>query len=442
MPPRNREIIPAIHIRVERKRRAAQLLESLRAGGVNVLEIAVLDLNGDLRTRTVAATKALSLLEEGVPLDGYSIGYAPIEDSDMLALPDLESTWLYTAGEQKRAMVMADLYRDGKPLPWYPRAYLRRLAAEAPLSFTMGVELEFYALVDGKPGDRGTYMSTYPIDALDTLKAEFMELMAGNGVDVPLTHHEVGPGQHEFLTPPFDPLRLADFIAFFKKAVRSFFHSHGVTVTFMPKPFPGLPGNGMHLHISAQRDGEEVFAGDPLSEEGLWFLGGLLKWARRISVYTNPTVNSYKRLVAGAEAPVYLVWGRGNRSAYVRIPSARGRTYRLELRAPDSSGNPYLLLAAVLHAGLSGLRERVDPGEEYRLDAYKHGQGLERLPTSLMEAVEEAERAPLFPGELTSRYLELKKAEWKGYLEYLDENSVTDDPNVVTDWERNMYLYR
>lgn len=416
-------------------------MDSLEAGGVDFVEIAFQDLEGNLRSRLIKASKARRYLVHGVPVDGYSVGYAPIEDSDMVAMPDIERPWIYEVAGRKRAFFLADLQRDGKPLPWYPRVYLQDLLGRGDVEYRMGVELEFYVLVEGKPMDQGFYMSAYPLDALEPLKAEFMELMERSGVEVTLTHHEVGPGQHEFLTPPYDPLTLADFVVFFKKALRSFLYAHGLTATFMPKPFQGLPGNGMHLHISAYRDGENVFLGDPLSEEALWFLGGLLENARRIAVYTNPTVNSYKRLVSGAEAPVYLVWGRGNRSAYIRVPTAHGPSGRLELRVPDSSGNIYLLVAAVLEAGRLGVESHADPGPEYRENAYK-GSGLPRLPSSLMEAIEEAERAPLFPAELTSRYLAIKKAEWKEYLEYLDENSITDDPNVVTDWERARYLHR
>ena len=430
------------------RRNAAALLDSLKADGVYHVEIAFQDLDGRLRSRLIPVSRAGKYLEKGVPVDGFSVGYAPIEDSDLLAVPDLERYWLYRVHGEKRAFFVADLVKEGERLPGYPRGYLAGLLADARkkgLSFKMGVELEFYALSEGKPHDNGFYMAPYPVDALDPLKAEFMEEMAANGVTVLLAHHEVGPGQHEFLTPPFDPLTLADFVVFFKKAVASFFSERGVTVTFMPKPFQGLPGNGMHLHISAYRDGVNAFAGNPLSEDAIHFMGGLLEHARSISVYTNPTVNSYKRLVLGAEAPVYLVWGRANRSAYIRVPRAGEKeSTRIELRAPDSSGNIYLLVSAVLEAGLRGMEEEADPGPEYRKDAYTHAasEGLPRLPSSLMEAVEEAEKNPLLRPEIVSRYLEGKKREWREYLAYLDENSVTDDPNVVTDWERSMYLYR
>jgi len=435
------KIQPADITSVEREERVDALLDSLEAGGVGYVEIAFQDLEGNLRSRLIKASKARRYLARGVPVDGYSVGYAPIEDSDMVAVPDLGRPWIYEAAGYKAAFFLADLYRDGRPLPWYPRVYLRELLGKAGVEYRMGVELEFYALVEGKPMDQGFYMSAYPLDALEPLKAEFMDLMERSGVDVALAHHEVGPGQHEFLTPPYDPLTLADFVVFYKKALKSFLYGHGVTATFMPKPFQGLPGNGMHLHISAYRGGENTFLGDPLSEEALWFLGGLIGNARRIAVYTNPTVNSYKRLVLGAEAPVYLVWGRGNRTAYVRVPTAHGPSGRLELRVPDSSGNIYLLVAAVLEAGRLGVEAHADPGPEYRGNAYRDS-GLPRLPSSLMEAIEEAERAPLFPAELTGRYLALKKAEWKEYLDYLDENSITDDPNVVTDWERARYMHR
>ncbi len=426
-----------------------KVIARLQKEGVKFIELGLQDFNGLLRSRTIKLSKAKNILADGMRIDGYSVGYAEIEDSDMLLIPDLDTIWVYRTSIGNVAFIIGDLYTEKGPVEYYPRNFLKKVVKESPYNFKISVELEFYVLQDGNPADNGYYMASYPTDSLDRVKMEFIQYMEHAGVDITFTHHEVGPGQHEFLTPAYDLVKAADFIVFFKKAVKTFFWERGYFATFMPKPFQGKPGNGMHLHVSVFKEYKNIFVENGEMTENLkFFVGGIMDLARKIAVFTNPTVNSYKRLVVGFEAPVYLVWGRGNRSAYIRVPIVHKneQNMRLELRAPDSSGNAYLLISSVICAGLRGLEKRVDPGEEYKKNAYKHGEEdrLPRLPSTLMESIEEAARSEelkeFMPGELLKRYLKVKEKEWREYINYLDENSITDDPLVVTEWEKARYL--
>lgn len=426
-----------------------EILSRLEREGVRFVELGLLDFNGFLRTRTVKLSRVGRYFEHGMRIDGYSVGYREIEVSDAFLVPDPSSVWLYMSGSEKIALVFGDLYTEEGPIEYYPRFFLKKLLERTGYDFRVGAELEFYVLRDGNLSDNGFYMSSYPTDRLDRLKMEFMAYMEQFGVDIVLTHHEVGPGQHEFLTPHFDPVRAGDFIAFFKKALKSFFWERGYQVTFMPKPFQGKPGNGMHVHLSMHDGGKNLFVEDgEMTDTMRHFMGGILQNARSIAVFTNPTVNSYKRLVPGFEAPIYLVWGLGNRSAYIRVPMMRGDKdrMRIEVRAPDSSGNVYLMLASLIIAGMDGIERKLDPGEEYRKNVYKY-VGVEdfpQMPSSLMESIEEASRSGLLReemgGELLQRYIATKEKEWKSYLNFLDEHGLTDDPLVVTEWEKNRYM--
>jgi glutamine synthetase len=415
-----------------------KLFSKLGEHGVKYLEVAFQDLEGRIRSRVVKVGAAGHLLN-GFRTDGFSIGFLPVESSDLQVVPDLSTLRLYRTRRGVFGFVIADLYYEGKPLPTYPRHLLREVARRAPVEVKVGVELELYLLRGGRPADGHGYWEVGG-QGLEVL-LDVVEAVDGS-VEVHSVHHEVGPGQYELLPAPQDPVSAADTVVFLKRVVRAVAAERGLTATFMPKPFEGLPGSGMHLHFSAERGGEPVFTSDgELTEEGRSFIGGLLAHARELAALTNQSVNSYKRLVPGMEAPVYIAWGPGNRSALVRVPlSGNGVGRTIEYRLPDSCGNTYLAVAAALLAGLRGLQEKADPGPPLRSNAYGL-QGLPRVPESLGEAVEELARSraardsPL--AAVLGKYLELKQREWREYLEVCKSGC----PGV-TEWEVARYLER
>jgi len=410
----------------------------LREQGVKYLEVAFQDLEGRIRTRIVKLCAATHL-SNGFRADGFSIGLLPVESSDLEVLPDLSTLRLYRTRRGVFGFVIGDLLYGGRPLPTYPRHLLREIAGQAPVEVKVGVELEFYLLRDGRPADGHGYWDAGS-QGLELL-LDVAEAVDGS-VEVHSVHHEVGPGQYELLPAPQDPVSAADTVVFLKRVVRAVASERGFTPTFMPKPFERLPGSGMHLHFSAEKGGEPLFSREgELTEEGRSFIGGLLRHARELAALTNQTVNSYKRLVPGMEAPVCISWGPGNRSALVRVPlSGSGVGKTIEFRLPDAGGNIYLAVAASLLAGLRGLQERVDPGPPLRSSAYAV-QGLPRVPASLGEAVGElaksraARKSPL--AALLEKYIEVKQREWQEYVE-----ACGSDCTGVTEWEIARYLER
>ena len=267
------------------------------------------------------------------------------------------------------------------------------------------------------------------------------------GYEIESSHHEVSPGQHEIDFHYDEALNMADAIMTFKMAVKTIAKRHGLYASFMPKPKTGVNGNGMHINMSLSKDGVNAFydADDAahISQEGYWFIGGIMQHIRAITAITNPLVNSYKRLVPGYEAPVYIAWSLKNRSPLIRIPAQasteQGRvTQRVELRSPDSAANPYLALAVCLAAGLNGIRNHIDPpasvdGNIFEMsDEERRSQKIECLPENLMEAIEALEKDPLICGVLGShickRYIEAKKEEWKDYCA------------AMSNWEIDRYL--
>ena len=264
------------------------------------------------------------------------------------------------------------------------------------------------------------------------------------GFEIEASHHEVAPAQHEIDFRYDEALKTADNIMTFKLAVKTIAKRHGMFASFMPKPKYGVNGSGMHVNMSLAKDGKNIFA-DPdgergLSKEAFWFIGGIIKHMKGMTVITNPLVNSYKRLVPGYEAPIYIAWSATNRSPLIRIPASRGAGTRVELRCPDPAANPYLVLATCLEAGLDGIRNQITPPDavtenvfEMRL-SQKAKLGIESLPGDLEEAVEELEKDDYIKNVLgehiTEKYIEAKKAEWADYRAQ------------VTEWEIEKYLYK
>lgn len=382
-------------------------------------DIMFFDYSGIKRSKTV-----LEPIEEKVSFDASSINIGvDIADSDMYLIPDKNSTLLL---DDRR------IYVGEIDSVLSPRRLLKNTLSDYEkkgLRFKTGIEPEFYITQNGKLLDAGTYLKgsdhNFTKNLLEALDVCDFKPMMG--------HHEVGPGQYEFGYKGDEPVKIGDSLGFFKSIVRSTAMKMGYDVTFMPKPYIDHAGNGMHTHISVwDYDGKNeknIFEDDKRSM--LHFVGGLIKYARDISALTVPSVNSYKRLGA-SEAPAYVVWGHGNRSALVRIPHAGDR---VEYRAPDCSANPYLAFAAMIRAGMEGIDKGIEPPKELRTSSYDLGKNAKhpRLPYDLREALHEFKHSKfvksILPPEMFENYIKVKEGEIRQFM------------NQVTDLEHDMYWF-
>ena len=419
------------------------------------------DLLGNLKEITIPAKYALAKLEEGLFFDGSSVpGCTEIFQSDMFLKPDLDTFSIipWTNNEEKTALVLCEVYRDEMtPYEADPRHILKKVTAEARqmgFEFFVGPELEFFLFKSPDFCDN----STTPCDEKGYIDAEkdiysqvnkffMINMLKRHNINVEKLHHEVAPGQHEIVIKHGDALSIADQVTLAKHAVKSLAKNSGLQATFMPKPLYGKNGSGMHVHFSLFNTHEQknTFysenSSDYLSETAHYFIAGVLHRVREITALLNPTVNSYKRLVPGYEAPIYICWGTKNRSALIRIPQCnenKPAAARAEIRSPDPSCNPYLAFAALLKAGLEGIKnkEQLSPIVEENL--YKMtqqqivNQGIESLPSSLDEAIVLLENSSFikefFGTRFLSEYLKTKKAELRSFA------------TAVTDWELHRYL--
>lgn len=318
-------------------------------------------------------------------------------------------------------------------------------------TFYVGPECEFFlfhmdenAMPTTITHEQAGYFDLGPVDRGENARRDMVLTLEDMGFVVETSHHEAAPAQHEIDFEYDEALATADNIMTFKLTVKTIAKRHGLHATFMPKPKAEVNGSGMHINMSLSRDGRNIFqdAGDEngLSREAYYFIGGILKHIRAITAITNPLVNSYKRLVPGFEAPVYIAWSTANRSPLLRIPAAGSEKTRIELRSPDPAANPYLALAVCLRAGLEGIREKTEPPKSVNCNIFamtedeKKLMGIERLPGTLIEAVEELEKDEFIRETLgehvANKYIEAKKEEWNRYRAQ------------VTDWEINEYLNR
>lgn len=428
--------------------------------GISFIRLWFTDILGQLKSFAVGKDELEGALTEGMGFDGSSItGFNRIEESDMIAMPDRDTfavlPWRPT--ENGVARMFCDvLVPGGEPYEGDPRYVMRRAIARAKEMgfdhFYLGPELEFFYFRSGESDgkrpevlDRGGYFDLTTLDAGSDLRRDTVLALEQLGIDVEYTHHEVGPSQHEIDMRFADGLQMADNAMTYRIAVKEIAMKYGVYATFMPKPLFGENGSGMHVHQSLFSGTTNSFfdANDEyqLSSVAKSFIAGQLKHAREISALFAQWVNSYKRLVPGYEAPVYIAWSRRNRSALVRVPvyhPGKEQATRAELRCPDPSCNPYLTFAAMLHAGLDGIEKGLElpaPMERnlYDLTAVERARlGIEQLPETLGEAIEELAGSELVRkalGEhIFTRYVDLKRAEW-------DEYRVEVSP-----WELNRYL--
>ncbi|MEL9914596.1 MAG: glutamine synthetase family protein [Thermoplasmatales archaeon] len=413
------------------------------------------DIRGTPKSVMIPRNRLQRVLEEGVLFDGSSIlGYATIEESDMRAFPDYNSfeilPWAIDGGKAAR-LVCSIMTPDGKPFMGDPRYILQKQLEKLHnrgMEFFVGPEFEFFLLEqrDGKyvPHDSGGYFTFGPLDKGELVKKEILNYLEVLGYQPEAAHHEVSPGQHEIDLRYAPALAMADRIITMRTAIKTVAAKFGLYATFMPKPFYGINGTGMHIHQSIMTPSEDKnFFWDQNDKYGLsdfayHYLAGVLKHSVEISSIIASWVNSYKRLVPGYEAPVYIAWGRKNRSAMIRIPAGEGIKKRLEFRAPDSSGNPYLQFAVILGAGLDGVDKKLECPDPVEQDIFKltpkerEKMQIDQLPESLGEALHHLRNSTLMRdilGEhIYKNFLFIKQKEWDDFRSY------------VTDWEINNQL--
>ncbi|KRN09444.1 glutamine synthetase [Liquorilactobacillus mali KCTC 3596 = DSM 20444] len=425
---------------------------------VKFLRLMFTDLYGVIKNVEVPISQLEKLLDNKLMFDGSSIdGFVRIEESDMWLYPDLSTWMIFPWGSEhgKVARVICEVYNaDRTPFIGDPRNNLIRVLDEMKelgfTDFNIGPEPEFFLFKldpeTGKPtlnlNDKGSYFDLAPVDLGENCRRDIVLELENMGFDIEASHHEVAPGQHEIDFKYADALQACDNIQTFKLVVKTVARKHGLHATFMPKPLDRINGSGMHINMSLfNGDGNAFFDENDemqLSKEARYFLGGLLTHARSFTAVTNPTVNSYKRLVPGYEAPVYVAWSGRNRSPLVRVPIARGMSTRLELRSVDPSANPYLAIASILEAGLDGLRKQIEAPKPidrniYVMDAEERkANGISDLPSTLHNALKELEKdeviAKAMGPHLYQNFIEGKKLEWGAYRQ------------EVSQWERDQYL--
>lgn len=411
---------------------------------VKFVRLQFVDINGQAKNMAVPATQIDKILNNELMLDGSSIkGFRNIETSDMYFYPDRSTFALlpWRASENGQvARLICDIHNpDGTPFEGCPRSNLKRVIKEAAkMGYTMnlGPEAEFFLFkkdADGRPTtithDLAGYYDVGPEDLGENIRGEIVKVLQQMGFDIEASHHEVAEGQHEIDFKYADILTTADNVVTFKYAVKAIAAKHDLHATFMPKPIFGINGSGMHCNMSLFKDGKNAFIDTSkpyqLSDEAIWAIGGVLKHVRKLTAVTNPTVNSYKRLVPGYEAPVYVAWSLANRSALVRVPAKRGNATRFELRSPDPSCNPYLAFAVLLQAALDGIKNRLAPPEAVDSNIYKlsgkerRRQKIDSLPGSLIEAVELMERSHIAKDALGehifNEFISAKRKEWDSF---------------------------
>ena len=424
---------------------------------VKFIRLQFVDINGHVKNMAVPSDQIEKILNNEIMLDGSSIkGFRSIETSDMYFHPD-RSTFVVlpwrSRENTKVARLICDIYNpDGTPFEGCPRNNLKRVLAEAAkLGYTMnaGPEAEFFLFKKNADGSASTethdlagYYDVGPDDLGEDVRGEIVQTLQQMGYEIEASHHEVARGQHEIDFKYADALTCADNVVTFKIAVKAIAAKHGLHATFMPKPIFGINGSGMHCNLSLFKNGKNAFLDESrpyqLSQEALWSIGGILKNVRGITAVNNPTINSYKRLVPGYEAPVYLAWSPSNRSALVRVPAKRGNATRVELRSPDPTCNPYLAFAAILTAALDGIKNQIDPPAPADTNIYhltekeRKKLKIDSLPGSLTEAVDLLEKSAVAKealGEhIFNEFINAKRIEWDAFRVQ------------VTPWEIESYL--
>ncbi|MFT5222090.1 MAG: glutamine synthetase [Glaciecola sp.] len=431
------------------------VLRTVEERDIRFIRLWFTDVLGFLKSVAITAAELEGAFAEGIGFDGSSIdGFARLQEADMIAIPDASTFQVlpWRPEAQGVARMFCDIFTpDGQPFAADPRAVLRRqLQKAADLGFTFYIhpEMEFFLFAgqnDPTPLDNGGYFDMTPLDVQQDFRRQAINMLEKTGISVEYSHHEVAPSQHEIDLRYADALTMADNIMTFRLIIKEIALQRGIYATFMPKPIEDQWGSAMHLHLSLFEGDDNVFH-DPnepyhLSKTARHFMAGMLRHAREFTAVTNQWINSYKRLVPGFEAPVHVSWGHSNRSTLIRIPMhkpSKGPSTRLEIRSPDPACNPYLAFSVILAAGLKGIEEELELGEEAEDNIYemtaaeRAAMGITSLPRSLGEACSEMERSELVAetlGEhLFNYFLENKRREWDQYSSH------------VTNFELDRYL--
>lgn len=442
--------------------KVTEIINRVSEDNVKFISLQFTDVTGAVKSVDIPFNQLERALEEGIWFDGSSVeGFARIQESDMRLVidPETYAVFPWSPKETQRARFFCDIHLpDGKPFEGNPRNVLKRVLSrldEKGWVYNVGAEPEFFLFkrkgdqlenIHPVPHDVGGYFDFSAVDEALRVRTEIMDAAFHMGLDVEMGHHEVALGQHEIDFRFSSALQAADKVVTLKYTVKAIAAKHDLIASFMPKPIFGINGSGMHAHQSMyDTDGNNLFY-DPdaeflLSEFGKQFIAGQLHHARGMSAVLSPSVNSYKRLVPGYEAPVYVGWAQTNRSALIRIPSAvkNGKAVRAELRCPDPSSNPYLAFAVMLATALDGIERQLAAPEPlnniniYDLSAEKRAEmGISELPGSLAEALEELDQNQVVKHALGpvayEAFHRAKMSEWKEYI------------TTVTDWEINRYL--
>ena len=425
---------------------------------VEFIRLQFTDIFGIMKNMAVTAGQLQNAIEHGCLFDGAAVdGLARPEESDMYLKPDLDTMAVFPWRPQqgKVARLICDVMKpDGIPSEGDSRYILKKVIREAKdlgYTFNVGPECEFFLFHtdnDGLPTrvthEQAGYFDLSPLDLGENARRDIILNLEEMGFEIESSHHEIAPAQHEIDFKYGDALKTADNIMTFKLAVKSIAKQHGLHATFMPKPKAGLNGSGMHTHMSLSKNGINIFEDSDdengLSREAYYFIAGIMKHIRGMSLILNPVVNSYKRLIPGYDAPVYVSCSRINRTPLIRIPAAKGHGTRIELRSPDPACNPYLALALCLAAGLDGISNQlvcpppINRNNYHMTEKEVESLGIERLPGNLYEAVREFQKDEFVQSVLgkhiSEQYMELKMKEWRQY------------EAEVTDWEIQKYLYK
>jgi len=432
-----------------------EILIEVKKKGVKFINLQFVDILGIAKAVTIPTSKLEDAIEHNVWFDGSSVeGFARIFESDMFLTPDL-STFAILPWQKNTARLICDIYLpDGSPFEGCPRYILKKQIEKAKklgFEYNVGPELEFFLFEkdeNGKilphPTDSAGYFDL-SVGAGQKIRQEMTKALASFNIDVETLHHEVATGQHEIDFKYSDALSTADKAITFRTVLKAIAQKYNLHATFMPKPIEGENGSGMHVHQSLFKDGQNAFYDEKdeyhLSKTARSFIAGQLKHIKEFTLLTNPTVNSYKRLVPGYEAPVYIAWGQTNRSALIRIPRyTKGRegATRCELRCPDPTANPYLAFATMLAAGIEGIEENMTPPTSIEKDIFKFDKKdakeheIETLPLDLHDAVLHAEESDLIKSvlgdHLHKQLIQAKHDEWDSYKKSISE------------WEHKKYL--
>jgi len=434
------------------------IINMIQDNDVEFIRLQFTDIFGTLKNVAITASQIERALNNECMFDGSAIeGFVRIEESDMYLHPDLDTFQIFPWRPQqgKVARLICDVYRpNGEPFEGDPRYILKKVIKQAEdmgYSFEVGPECEFFLFHTDDNGmpttithEKGSYFDLGPVDLGENARRDMVLNLEDMGFEIEASHHEVASAQHEIDFAHNGALQTADDIMTLKLVIKSIAKRHGLHASFMPKPKSGVSGSGMHINMSLQKNGHNIFyapEGDlELSEDAYHFIAGILAHAKGMTALTNPLVNSYKRLVAGYEAPIYIAWSVMNRSPLVRVPAARGKGTRVELRCPDPACNPYLVLAVCLAAGLDGIKKKLVPPARVDRNIFemdrneKEALHIESLPQDLCEATKELEKDAFVRNVLgehvSEKYIEAKYKEWENYRVQ------------VTEWEIEEYLYR